>query len=71
MKKSITEDVEQSIPRRAFLKGAVVTGTAIGGGVLSGHAIASDVIAEPQQAKVNKRYRETEHIRDYYKSAQF
>ena len=66
MKKSTTKPVQ----RRSFLKGAAVAGTAVGAGALTTQTLAEATAkgAEPAQSS---GYRETEHIRKYYKLARF
>ncbi len=53
--------------RRAFLKGAAVTTAAVGAGVVAPGALA-DV---PETLKPEKKsgYRETDHVRAYYRLA--
>jgi nitrous oxide reductase len=66
MKKSTTKPVQ----RRSFLKGAAVAGTAVGAGALTTQTLAEATVndTEPEQSS---GYRETEHIRKYYKLARF
>jgi nitrous oxide reductase len=66
MKKSTTKHV----PRRSFLKGAAVAGTAVGAGAVTSRTLAEATVddAEPAQSS---GYRETEHIRKYYRLARF
>ena len=59
----------EPIRRRAFLKRAAVAGAALGAGAASTRTLA-DTVTEPAKP-VNKGYRETDHIREYYKSARF
>ena len=61
---------EQKVKRRTFLKGAAVMGTAVGSGVVASQATA-DVPAEIEKTSEKMGYRETDHIREYYKSARF
>ncbi len=61
--------------RRAFIKGVAVAGGATAVAVAGGSAVA-DVSAEKAQASKAKAegakgYHETEHIRKYYRLAQF
>ena len=53
--------------RRAFLKGAAVTTAAVGTGAVAGTAAASSD-AEPKRAQ-KQGYRETDHVREYYRLA--
>ncbi len=57
--------------RRAFLKGVAVAGAALG--VASARTLADTTEAvEPTEKPLeNKGYRETEHIREYYRCARF
>jgi len=57
-----------TLERREFLKGAAAAGGVVALGMVSGHAAAG---SEPVRAAkpVAKGYHETQHIRDYYKSA--
>ncbi len=53
--------------RRSFLKGAAVTTAAVGTGAVSSGVLA-DAGTTPK--KVEKQgYRETDHVRDYYRLA--
>ncbi len=61
--------------RRAFMKGVAVAGGATAVAVAGGAAIA-DVSAEKTQtakakAEGSQGYHETDHIREYYRLAQF
>ncbi len=67
---------QENPQRRAFLKGAAVAGVALGAGVAAGQAVAdagetADSAGASDQPVAPKGYRETEHIRDYYRSARF
>lgn len=66
-KKSIQTE---TIHRRSFIKGAAVATTAIGAGAAVGVAQAESVEDTPVKNQ-NKGYRETEHIREYYRLARF
>lgn len=68
MKKISTQT--DSIPRRSFLKGAVVAGAAIGAGAANGVAHAETAEEAPVKTR-SKGYRETGHIREYYRLARF
>jgi nitrous oxide reductase len=59
--------------RRAFLKGVAVAGGATAVAVAGGAAVAdvSAGKAEVAKAKVGTGYHETDHIREYYRLAQF
>lgn len=61
--------------RRAFLKGAAVAGGATAVAVAGGAAVADVSGDKPQAAKAkaegSKGYHETDHIRKYYRLAQF
>ncbi len=71
MKNSKNKNVpQQKIKRRSFLKGTAVAGTAVGAGVLTTQTLAESVVEQPAPAE-NKGYRETEHIRKYYRLARF
>ena len=66
MKKPTTEKVQ----RRSFIKGAAVAGTAVGAGILSAESLAEATVENPKPVS-NKGYRETDHIREYYRLARF
>lgn len=66
MKKTATDKIQ----RRAFLKGSAVTGAALGAGAVTTEALAEAVNDQPEKVK-NKGYRETDHIRKYYRLARF
>lgn len=53
--------------RRAFLKGAALTTAAVGTGAVTGSAVASNT-DEPKKAEKHG-YRETDHVREYYRLA--
>ncbi|MBD3609410.1 MAG: twin-arginine translocation signal domain-containing protein [Gammaproteobacteria bacterium] len=59
---------KKTLERREFLKGAAAAGGAVALGMATGEAVAS---VEPAEVKKTaaKGYHETQHIRDYYKSA--
>ena len=61
--------------RRSFIKGAAAVGGATAVAVVGGAAVANVSPDETPQAQAkaspeNKGYRETEHVRKYYRSAQ-
>ena len=56
--------------RRSFLKGAAVTGAAVGAGAVTPQTLADVSVEDPPKAE-NKGYRETKHIREYYRLARF
>ncbi len=58
----------ETIHRRSFLKGAAVATTAIGAGAAVGVAQSGSVEDTPVNDQ-KKGYRETEHIREYYRLA--
>ena len=58
-------DNNTNLKRRKFLTTAAAGGSAA---LLVGQAQAADLIDEPQ-AKTDQGYRETGHIRQYYRSA--
>ena len=67
MKKLTNEKVQ----RRTFLKGAAVVGAALG--ATTSRTLA-DTTAEAEATEKpleSKGYRETEHIREYYRCARF
>ncbi len=66
MKNSTSKKVQ----RRSFLKGAAVAGTAMGAGLISKETLAESATEQPQKS-ASKGYRETDHIREYYRSARF
>ena len=59
--------------RRSFLKGAALSGVALGAGVAAGRALgeAAPEPSAPVKPDGNKGYRETSHIREYYRLARF
>jgi nitrous oxide reductase len=61
--------------RRAFLKGVAVAGGATAVAVAGGSAVADISTDKPGTAKAkaegSKGYHETDHIREYYRLAQF
>lgn len=61
---------EEKVQRRTVLKGTAVAGAAIGSGVLSTELLAETREA-PEPVNRNRGYRETDHIRDYYRLARF
>lgn len=61
--------------RRAFIKGVAAAGGATAVAVAGGAAVANVLPEETPQAQAKaspekKGYRETEHVRKYYRSAQ-
>ena len=58
------------VQRRSFLKGAAVAGAAVGTGAVSTQTLANAAAEQTEPAK-NSGYRETDHIRAYYKLARF
>lgn len=63
-----TSTNKDTIHRRSFLKGAVVATTAIGAGAAVGVAQA-EPLDEALATNQKKGYRETDHIREYYRLA--
>ncbi len=61
---------EARVHRRTVLKGTAVAGAAIGSGVL-GTELLAETRETPGPVNRNKGYRETDHIRDYYRLARF
>ncbi len=61
---------QEKIKRRSFLKGAAVAGTTMGTGVLTSQALSESVVEQVKLA-ANTGYRETDHIREYYRLARF
>jgi len=70
MKNSTKPDSQQKLQRRSFLKGVVVTGAAASSGVLTAESMAESTTDSPPLTD-QKGYRETDHIREYYKTARF
>lgn len=61
---------ETNTQRRSLLKGVAVAGAVLGTGVTTTRALADTTV--DHTAPVEPRgYRETEHIRTYYRSARF
>ncbi|NKB76781.1 MAG: twin-arginine translocation signal domain-containing protein [Gammaproteobacteria bacterium] len=56
--------------RRAFLKGASATAVAVGTGAVSANVLADATSAEIKPV-VKEGYRETDHVREYYRLARF
>lgn len=56
--------------RREFLKKSAVAGAAVGSGAVSGGALAATPDEVPQKS-AQKGYRESEHIKEYYRLARF
>ena len=61
--------VQFSDNRRSFLKMALLLGTTTVGLALAKKGAAKPENLMPQQEKTGLGYRETEHIRQYYKTA--
>ena len=61
----------EKIRRRAFLKGAAVAATTLGAAATHAPANATTEDAESVGPAEPKGYRETEHIREYYRAARF
>lgn len=60
---------KKKLERREFLKDAAAVGGAVALGMATGEATAS-VVAPAEVKKTGaKGYHETQHVRDYYKSA--
>ncbi len=61
--------------RRVFLKGVAVAGGATAVAVAGGSAVADVSGGKPEASKAkaegSKGYHETDHIREYYRLAQF
>lgn len=61
--------------RRAFLRGVAVAGGATAVAVAGGAAVADVSADKPEAVKAraegSKGYHETDHIREYYRLAQF
>ena len=55
--------------RRSVLKGAAVTTVAIGTGSVAGQAMAEDISTVKPKSK--QGYRETRHVKEYYRLARF
>lgn len=70
MKATKRVSTQKSNGRRAFLKGAVATGVAGAAGVAAASALpeAAEATVEPGDSR---NYRETAHIRAYYRAARF
>ncbi|MFL6648089.1 MAG: twin-arginine translocation signal domain-containing protein [Sulfurifustis sp.] len=67
-------DEQMSEKRREFLKGALAGSgaavlAAVGGNAAAAPVPKQDAIPKPKQE--SQGYRETEHVRDYYKTAEF
>lgn len=59
---------KKTLQRREFLKDAAAVGGAVALGVATGEASASITPAEVKKTGA-RGYHETQHVRDYYKSA--
>ena len=70
MKKSTREKTSEKIRRRAFLKGAAVAGVALGAASTRSLADQDPAAATPAETE-NRGYRETTHVREYYRLARF
>lgn len=55
--------------RRAFLKGAAAAGGAVTVAAAAGALAAAPETALPDADAATKGYRETDHVRSYYKTA--
>ncbi|MDD9822845.1 MAG: twin-arginine translocation signal domain-containing protein [Gammaproteobacteria bacterium] len=64
-------DEKPARTRRAFLKGAAVAGVAGVTGATAGVAAADLPAADKTPAETGDGYRETAHIRAYYRAARF
>ena len=60
----------QKMKRRKFLKGTAVAGAAVGTGALSAQSLAEVADDKPETPEPTG-YRETEHVRAYYRLARF
>ena len=60
----------KTVQRREFLKKTAVAGAAIGSGAVSSKALAATSDEMPQKTE-QKGYRETDHIKEYYRLARF
>ena len=60
----------EKLKRRAFIKGAALTGAAVGAGAATTRVMADESPDRPEPP-TQKGYRETDHIRDYYRLARF
>ncbi len=58
-----------TVKRRSFLKGAAVTTVAVGSGAIS-HKVVAEQKPE-DKVKPKQGYRETDHIKEYYRLARF
>ena len=66
MKKS----AKQRVKRRKFLKGTAIAGAAVGSGAITTEALAEATTEKPEKPET-LGYRETDHIRTYYRVARF
>ncbi len=57
--------------RRGFLKGLAVAGGAATAAGVAGNAVASDASAQPEEKPQSHGYKETAHVREYYRLARF
>ena len=57
------------VKRRSFLKGAAVTTVAVSTGAMTGQAVAED--SEVSKPKLQQGYKETKHVKEYYRLARF
>ena len=71
MKKSVkTSRQSEASGRRSFLKGAAITTAAVGSGALAAETLAEQTDAD--KSPVTKQgYRESEHVKEYYRLARF
>lgn len=66
----------QSLPsaqRRNFLRNSVYTGAGVAAAVLAGGEAGAATVKTPPtpEAEGSRGYQETQHIRDYYRTASF
>lgn len=67
-----TFDEKSGGARRSFLKGAALAGATLGAGAAAARTLGeAPQPATPADGGKRKGYRETEHIRAYYRSARF
>ncbi len=55
--------------RRSVLKGAAITTVAVGTGAVTGQTMAEDTSSVKPKSK--QGYRETKHVKEYYRLARF
>lgn len=66
-KKSTSDQTDTS--RRAFIKTVGAASGVAAVMAVSGEAVADTAVAEKEEVKGSQGYRETDHVREYYKSA--